>query len=61
VPLPAPLPSNLPSQTVGEVFYRFALTPAFAVTPDFQLILNPSLDPGRDTLAVFSLRARLAF
>jgi porin len=43
------------------VFYRFALTPAFAVTPDFQLILNPSLDPRRDTLAVFSLRARLAF
>jgi hypothetical protein len=32
-----------------------------AATPDFQLILNPSLDPGRDGLAVFSLRARLAF
>ncbi|MBC7520153.1 MAG: carbohydrate porin [Sandarakinorhabdus sp.] len=61
VPLPVPLPTNLPSQTVGEVFYRFALTPAFAVTPDFQLILNPSLDPGRNSLSVFSLRARLAF
>jgi hypothetical protein len=61
VPLPVPLPTDLPSQTVGEVFYRFALTPAFAVTPDFQMILNPSLDPRRDTLAVFSLRARLAF
>ena len=61
IPLPVPLPSDLRSQTVGEVFYRFALTPAFAVTPDFQFILNPSLDPRRDTLAVFSLRARLAF
>lgn len=61
VPLPVPLPVDLPSQTVGEVFYRFALTPNFALTPDFQFILNPSLDPGRDTLAVFSLRARLAF
>jgi hypothetical protein len=61
VPLPVPLPTNLPSQTVAEVFYRFALTPAFAVTPDFQMIFNPSLDPGRDTLAVFSMRARLAF
>jgi porin len=61
VPLPVPLPTNLPSQTVGEVFYRLALTPNFALTPDFQFILNPSLDPGRDTLAVFSLRARLAF
>ena len=61
VPLPVPLPTNLPSQTVGEVFYRLALTPAFAVTPDFQLIFNPSLDPRRDTLSVFSLRARLAF
>lgn len=61
VPLPVPLPTNLPSQTVAEVFYRFALTPAFAVTTDFQMIFNPSLDPGRDTLAVFSMRARLAF
>jgi porin len=60
-PLPILLPTSLPSQTVGEVFYRFALTPAFAVTPDFQLILNPSLDPRRDTLSVLSLRARLAF
>lgn len=61
VPLPIPLPTSLPSQTVGEVFYRFALTSNFAVTPDFQFILNPSLDPRRDTMAVFSLRARLAF
>lgn len=61
VPLPVPLPTSLPSQTVGEVFYRLALTPNFALTPDFQIILNPSLDPGRDTLAVFSLRARVAF
>jgi hypothetical protein len=61
VPLPVPLPTSLPSQTVGEVFYRFALTPALAFTPDFQLIFNPSLDPRRDTLSVFSLRARLAF
>ncbi|WP_243446105.1 carbohydrate porin [Polymorphobacter fuscus] len=61
VPLPVPLPTSLPSQTVGEVFYRLALTPNFAVTPDFQFILNPSLDPRRDTLSVFSLRARLSF
>lgn len=61
IPLPVPLPISLPSQTVGEVFYRLALTPAFAVTPDFQLILNPSIDPRRNSLAVFSLRARLAF
>ena len=61
VPLPIPLPAGLPSQAVAEVFYRLALTSAFAVTPDFQLILNPSLDPRRATLAVLCLRARLAF
>jgi porin len=61
VPLPVPLPTNLPDQYTAEVFYRLALTPNFALTPDFQLILNPSLDPRRDSLAVFSLRARLAF
>jgi hypothetical protein len=61
VPLPVPLPADLLAQTVAEVFYRFALTHAFAVTPDFQPILNPSPDPRRDRLAVFSLRARLAF
>ena len=61
VQLPVALPADLPSQTVGEVFYRLALTPNFALTPDFQFILNPSLDPRRDTLAVFSMRARLAF
>jgi hypothetical protein len=61
IPLPVPLPTNLPSQTTAEVFYRLAITPNFALTPDFQFILNPSLDPGRDTMSVFSMRARLAF
>ena len=55
-----PLP-RLRDQFVGEIFYRFHLTPNLAITPDYQLIVQPSLDPTRDTLSVFSIRARIAF
>lgn len=55
-----PLP-QLRDQWTTEVFYRYQLTSNFAVTPDFQLIFNPSLNPTKDTLSVFSLRGRIAF
>ncbi|TPE63926.1 carbohydrate porin [Sandaracinobacter neustonicus] len=45
----------------SEVFYRLAITPNFAVTPVYQFIISPSLNPGVDTLSVLSFRARLAF
>ncbi|MES2035173.1 MAG: carbohydrate porin, partial [Pseudomonadota bacterium] len=59
--LPITPPFSLRDQTTAEVFYRFALTPSVAVTPVYQLIVNPSLNPSADTLSVFSLRARLTF
>jgi fatty-acyl-CoA synthase len=37
------------------------LLPIFAITPGYQLLVHPSLAPSRDTLWVFSLRARLVF
>lgn len=58
--LPIPLP-QLRSQTTAEVFYRYHLTANLALTPDYQLIFNPSLNPTKDTLSVFSVRARIAF
>jgi len=48
-------------QYTTELFYRIQLLPGFALTPDVQLIVNPSLDVGDDVVAVFGIRARLAF
>ena len=59
--IPVPLPFDLRDQVTAEVFYRLAVTPNFAVTPVYQFIANPSLNPGKDTLSVLSFRARLAF
>lgn len=51
----------LNSQYTAEAFYRFHVTPNFAITPDIQLQLHPALNPAENALWVFSLRARLAF
>ncbi len=48
-------------QVNAETFYRFHVTPNLAITPDVQVIWNPSLNPGVDTLWVASLRARITF
>ena len=56
-------PSNdaLDSQTTAEVFYRYHLTPQFAVTPNLQLIFDPSLNPDENRLWTAGLRFRIAF
>jgi hypothetical protein len=59
--IPVPLPFDLRDQATAEVFYRLAVTPNLAFTPFYQLIVNPSLNPGATTLNVLSFRARLAF
>jgi len=51
----------LRSQYTWEAFYRFHVTTNFALTPDFQLVIHPSLNPNVDTIWVTSLRARLTF
>ena len=52
--------SGLKNQQTLEVFYRFPLTEQFVLTPDIQYIINPALNPNRDSLWVVGLRARLA-
>lgn len=56
-------PANpaLRNQSTAEVFYRFHVTPNFAVTPDLQVQRNPALNPAKDAIWVFSLRGRLTF
>ena len=48
-------------QTTGEIFYRFHVTPNFAITPDLQVIVKPSLNPNLNTLWVAGVRARISF
>ena len=52
--------TGLPGQKTLEIFYRFALAEQFVLTPDIQYIVDPALDPTRDSLWVLGLRARLA-
>lgn len=44
-----------------ESFYRYQVTDNFAITPDIQLVINPSNSPEKDKLWVFGTRARVTF
>lgn len=45
-------------QYTAELFYRWQVSKAVAVTPDLQLIKNPALNPDADSIWVFGLRVR---
>ena len=48
-------------QFTSELFYRFQLTQFLAITPDLQLIVNPTGNPGADAIWFGGVRARAAF
>jgi porin len=48
-------------EKVVEIFYRMQLTPELAVTPDLQVIFDPSQNPSEDRVTVVGARARLVF
>ena len=56
-------PSNriLNSQWTAETFYRFQITRNVALTPDLQYVINPTLNPTKNSLFVFSFRTRVSF
>jgi len=56
-----PTDRALRDQYVLEVFYRFHLTPYVHVTPDIQLLIDPSYAPDEDAVWVFGLRLRVLF
>jgi porin len=56
-----PTDDRLGDQAVVEAFYRFQVTPAIEVTPDLQLIIDPSLAPEEDYVWVFGVRVRITF
>jgi porin len=54
-----PAVAGLSDQTTLEAFYRYQFSNNIAITADAQLLLNPSLNPSEDQIAVFGLRARV--
>jgi porin len=53
--------SGLDDQYTAEIFYRFQLLKILTITPDVQVVFNPALNPDKDVIAVFGLRARISF
>jgi hypothetical protein len=56
-----PASDFLRDQYTAEVFYRYQVTPQFAITPDAQLILDPALNPTEDMLWALGVRSRITF
>ncbi len=56
-----PHDSALGNEAVMECFYRVQVSSGLQITPDLQLVVHPSAKAASDVVAVFGLRARLAF
>ena len=48
--------ANLSNETVLETSYKFQLSKNTSITPDFQVIFNPSNNPNKDSVTYFGLR-----
>jgi len=55
-----PTDQLLRNQTTLETFLKVKITQNIAVTPSFQLLINPALNPQEDIIGVAGLRLRLA-
>ncbi len=53
--------SGLDDQYSAELFYRFNLGKAFAVTADLQYLQDPALNPDEDRIWMANLRGRIVF
>ena len=51
---------GLDDQYTLELFYRWQLTPRFALTGDYQYLKDPALNPLEDSIHVFAVRGRFA-
>ena len=49
---------DLDDQLTAEIFYRWQVSKAFAITPDVQYLVNPALDNETDSLWVLGVRVR---
>ncbi len=56
-----PSDRTLRDQYTFEAFYRIFITPHTHLTPDIQVIIDPSNAPDRHSVAVFGLRLRTLY
>jgi len=56
-----PWETELRDQTTIELFYRLQISQNVGITPDLELIVDPSKNPDEDVIAVLSLRIQFAF
>ena len=49
------------SETLVEIFYRFAILPWLTLTPDFQVVHSPANDPERGVVFVPGVRLSSSF
>ena len=52
---------DLDDQYTAEVYYRLQLLKVLILTPSVQVVVDPALNPDKDLITVWGLRARLAF
>jgi len=60
-PSESTLGPGLDDQYTAEVFYRIHLFDVLSITPDLQMLVDPALNPDKDLVAVFGVRARISF
>ncbi len=51
--------ASFPTQHIIEVFYRIQLSSRIAITPDLQLIINPSLNDQQNSIILGGIRGRI--
>jgi porin len=56
-----PFGADTRDQVTTEMFYRWQVSDVFAVTPNLQVLFNPSNNQEKDTLTFIGLRGRAAF
>ena len=49
------------NELYAEAYYNIAVKEGFQLTPDIQYIVNPGGDDGKDSFAVFGVRAGVMF
>jgi porin len=45
----------------AEIYYRLQLLKVLTLTPSVQVVVDPALNPDKNLITVWGLRARLAF
>jgi len=54
-----PVNESLKEQTTMETFLKIQLAQNIAVTPSFQLLINPAFNPQEDHIQIVGMRVRI--